>query len=209
MKDLFSEGSVEEAQIITAKEFLEEKGYLVSNDFEYVKNWLIGNGYKVLDPIVINKEINTGKKLYDYFYARLFSKYPERQYTIHKNEYADLRLINKFIEARMDGVNKENAIQECIAIIDIIFDHEEEFGFERDITIGVLGQASARWVTEKALFILNRLAEEVEEKRVDKLFVEIEEKGIDLERRSNKLEKILNNLEADIDGKGKKESESS
>ena len=205
MKDLFSEGSVEEAQIINAKEFLEEEGYLVSNSLEDIKNWLIEKGYKVLDPIIINCEINGTKKLCDYFYSRLYGKYPERQFTTIRNTKMDMKLIKDFIKSREIGLNKKNAIQECVAIIDTIFDFEEEFSFEKDITIGALGQASASWVTEKALFILNREAENVEEKRVDKMFEEIEEKGIDLGERSNKLKEILNNLEADIDGKGKKE----
>ena len=163
---------------------------------EEAKKILIEVGYKIVEPLMVNENVNNLPKLLNYFYMRLFTKYPDKQLTTIKNFQKDMKLIKKFVESRKVNMNEQAAIQECIAIIDTIFDHEEEFNFKQSITIGILGQAKSGWITEKAIFILNSRLEKEREGEAERKIEEIENSyEVDLGERASKLDKILARME--------------
>lgn len=163
---------------------------------EEAKIILIGAGYKITEPLVVNENVNNLPKLLNYFYMRLFTKYPDKQLTTIKNFRKDMKLIKKFVESRKVNISEQVAIQECVAIIDIIFDHEEEFNFKQPINIGVLGQAKSGWITEEAIYILNLRLEKERDEEAERKIEEIENSyEIDLKERANKLDKILARME--------------
>jgi hypothetical protein len=159
---------------------------------------LIKAGYKIVDPLVVNENVNNQSRLLNYFYMRLFTRYPEKQLTTIKNFQKDGKLISKFVEARKVDMDEQAAIQECVAIIDVIFDYGYEFKFRHPITIGVLGQAKSGWITEKAVSILNRELVKKDEEEVERRMKEVEdgyEEKVDLKKTANRLDEILAKME--------------
>jgi len=162
------------------------------------KKILIEAGYKIAEPLVVNESVNNLSKLLNYFYMRLFTICPDKQLTTIKNFQKDMKLISKFVEARKVNMNEQAAIQECVAIIDVIFDYTIEFQFKQPITTGVLGQAKSGWITEKAVSILNRELERKDEEEVETRIKEIEddyEEKVDLKKTADRLDKILAKME--------------
>ena len=203
--DLFGGGkSTEEVQAEESIKLLEKLGYRVSKTAEEAKAIVVECGYQVTDPILVDTKVITLTDLRNYFFMRLWSKYPSSQQYSVDNIKSDLRLIRLFVESREEkGLNRFNAIQQCVAIIDIIFDYEEEFCFKEPMGIGILGQAKSSWITEKALYILNIKLKKEEELEIERRVDEIEaSRKIDLKAISEELKELLANVEAD---NGKKE----
>jgi len=170
---------------------------------EEAKKILIGAGYKIVEPLVVNESVNNLPKLLNYFYMRLFTICPDKQLTTIKNFQKDMKLIKKFVESRKINMNEQAAIQECIAIIDVIFDYTWEFNFKRPITIEVLGQVKSGWITEKAVFILNRELAKKDEEEAEKRIEEIQdvyEEKIDLKKTADRLDKIVAKIEENNGG---------
>ncbi len=129
---------------------------------------------------------------------RLWTKYPDRQvYHVEGNWKEEIRLIRLFVESReKTGLNRFNAIQECIAIIDVIFDHEEEFNFKNPINIRILGQGTAGWITQKACMILNEKLHKQKSEEVEQKIKEFEDGyHIDLDEKANLLDELLSKME--------------
>jgi predicted RNA-binding protein with PUA domain len=61
------------------------------------------------------------------------------------------------------GASKEYALNECGEIIRTVFEYEKEFKFKYAITFSVFGQDNLKWVTDKAIQIMNRNSQEKEE----------------------------------------------
>lgn len=198
--DAFGDGkSNEEIQLEKAIEFIETHGYRVAKTAEDAKMLAIEAGYKVSEPILVNDQIVTLKDLRNYFYMRLWTKYPERQsYHVEGNWEKEMRLIRLFVESReKTGLNRFNAIQECIALIDVIFSHEEEFNFNKPIDIRVLGQGAAGWITQKATMILNEKIYKQKSDIAEQKIQEYEDEyDIDLDQKASVLDKLLANMEA-------------
>ena len=159
--DLFGDGkSTEEVQLEKAIEVVECIGYRVVKTKEGSKELAMENGYAVSEPLVVNEQVVTLKDLRDYFFMRLWTKYPGRQTHYYENWQQEMRMTRLFVEAiELRGLNRSNAIQRGIEIIDTIFNHEEEFRFKNPISIKVLGQGKAGWITGKAIEILNQKLE--------------------------------------------------
>ena len=204
-QDLFGGGkSVDEIQLEEAIKLVEKSGRRIVEDVEDVRKLAIELGYQVTDPMLFNNSIKTIKDLHSYFFMRLWSKHSSRQQYYVDNLKNELRMIRLFVESREKrGLDRFNAIQQCVAIIDIIFEYEDEFCFKDPINIGVLGQAKSSWITEKAVYILNTKLQKEEEKKAKKMIEAIEvSKKIDLKAKSKELSELLSNVEAD---NGKKE----
>jgi len=200
-QDLFGAGkSVDEVQLEEAI----KSGRRVVEDLEDIRKLAIESGYQVTEPLIFNDGVKTIKDLRNYFFMRLWSKYSNRQQYYVNNLKNELRMIRLFIESReKKGLNRFNAIQQCVSIVDIIFEHEEDFCFRDPINIGVLGQAKSSWITEKAIYILNTKLQKEEELEVERMIDAIEaSKKIDLKARSRELAELLVNVEAQ---NGKKE----
>ena len=178
--DLFSNGkSVEKARIEAAKEIL------------------IKAGYRIIDPVVVNDKIKNKRQLRDYFYMRLDAKHPNRQRHRVPNIKYDMQIIGRFVDSQMDGINKQAAIQECIAIIDALFDYEDEFNFKYPITdVGILGQGKLSWITEKVVEFLNRKRYESCELIANEKAEKIENSyEIDAKEVSDHLDDLLKKME--------------
>jgi hypothetical protein len=196
--DMFGNGkSVEETQIEDAIEFLNKHGYAAIKTAEEAKEEAIRAGYRVSDPLKVNDKVINLTDLRNYFYMRLWKKYPDRVKYYSGDPRQEIRMCRLLVEAReQTGLNRRNAIQESVAIIDIIFDHEEEFNFKKSITINVLGQGAAGWITQKALLILSRELEKETEARIEKEMIEAEkDMKMDLSKQSDKLDKLLTIME--------------
>ena len=197
--DIFGGGkSVEEVQVEEAIKLIEKVGYRVSKTAEEARDIVIESGYQVTDPLLVNDKVVNLTDLRNYFFMRLWSKYPGRQQYYVNNIKNELRMMRLFAESReKKGLNRFNAIQQCVAIIDTIFEHEQDFCFKEPINVGVLGQAKSSWITEKAVYILNTKLQKEEELEVERMVDEIEaSKPIDLKARSKELAELLSNVEA-------------
>jgi len=179
--DLFADGkSIEEVRIEAAKEIL------------------LKAGYRIIDPVVINDKITNKRQLRDYFYMRLDSKHPNRQRRRMPNIKFDMQIIGRFVDSQMNGVSEKVAIQECVSIIDTLFDYEEEFKFKYPLTdIGILGQGKMSWITEKAIDLLNKKRQQSVEKETNKKADAIENSyDIDVKERLDNLDALLKKMEA-------------
>lgn len=204
-QDLFGDGkSTDEIQLEEAIKLVEKSGRRIVENVEDVRKLAVESGYQVTEPMLFNGSVKTIKDLRNYFFMRLWSKHSSRQQYYVDNLENELRMIRLFIESReKKGLDRFNAIQQCVAIIDIIFEHEEDFCFKDPIGIGVLGQAKSSWITEKAVYILNTKLQKEEEKKAKRMIDAIEaSKPIDLKSKSKELAELLANVEAD---NGKKE----
>lgn len=198
-QDLFSEGkSIDEIQLEEAIRIIEKAGYRVARDAEESKQIAVEAGWQVTEPILVNDKVVTLKDLHSYFFMRLWTKYPERYKYYVSNIKNELRLIRLFVESReKTGLNRFNALQQCVAIINAIFDHEEEFNFKNPIDMRVIGQAKAGWITEKALQIVNNKLLNQREEDAERKIAEIEDnKKIDLREKARKLDELLEKMEA-------------
>lgn len=167
-------------------------------ELEVAKEILLDAGYKVTKVLITTKFEKT-KELKDFFYSRLYSKYPERLIDKVDNIKRDMRMANDFIESRMldNTIGRMVALQECVDIINIIFDYEDEFMFKYPVVnIGILGQGKIGWITQKAVEILNRERYKEASRKSEEMLIEIENNTeIDLVEKSNKMSDMLASLE--------------
>lgn len=198
-QDLFGEGkSIDEIQLEESIKNIEKAGYRVVRDAEEAKQIAIEAGYQVTEPILVNDKVVTLKDLRNYFFMRLWSKYPNRYKYYVDNIKNEFRMVRLFVESReAKGLNRFNAVQQCVAIINAIFDHEEEFNFKNPIDIRVIGQAKAGWITEKALQIVNNKLLKEREKEAERKIAEMEDNTkIDLREKARELDELLSKMEA-------------
>jgi hypothetical protein len=184
-QDAFAEDSVKEAQI------------------EAAKNILMEQGYRIIPPVVVNAEINNQKKLRHYFYMRLDTKYPDRRSERTPNTLMDVKMISALVKARMDtGLGEQAAIQECVAIINAIFDYEKEFKFKYPIKdTRILGQNKLGWVTSKALALIDDKRKEAEHKKIRENAERAElSNEVDREEVGDRLDALLKRMEANNNG---------
>lgn len=196
--DMFGNGkSTDEIQLEKALEIVQCAGYRVVKCMEDIKEVAIDHGYKVTEPIVVDDKIVTLLDLREYFFKRMWDRYPDGYLHYVDNRKGELNLIRRMVEAReKTGMNKFRAVQECVRIIDVIFDYEKEFRFKSPINIRVLGQDKAGWITQKAITILTNKEEEKQNIEFKKLIDAREAEGVDLKQRANELDRLLANMEA-------------
>lgn len=197
-QDLFSNKSTDETHLEESIKNVEKAGYRVVRDAEEAKQIAIESGWQVTEPILVNDKVITLKDLRNYFFMRLWSKYPNRYKYYVDNIKNEFRLLRLFVESReVKGLNRFNAVQQCVAIINTIFDHEEEFNFKNPIDIRVVGQAKAGWITEKALQIVNNKLLKEREKEAERRIAEMEDNTkIDLREKARELDDLLAKMEA-------------
>jgi hypothetical protein len=196
--DAFSgDKSVDEVQLDNALSIVQKAGYRVAKTREDVRDLAVDHGYKVSDPAVVNDKVVNLLDLRNYFYRRLWNKYPNNQY-VEGNIKSEMRAFKLFVESReKTGLNRFNAIQECVEIINIIFDHADKFKFNRPIDLRVLGQGKAGWITHKAIIIMNDERQKRREKEVQEMISRHdEEQEIDLDEKANELDMLLSKMEA-------------
>lgn len=133
-------------------------------------DYLKYKGYRIIAPKRFDVKIKNIDHLITYFYSRLNSKYKEG-YTTSLNKAADRAIAKRFVDDRVaaTGVCREYALNECAEIIKTVFDNEKEFNFKYEIKFSVFGQKNLKWVTDKAISILNRRVISKEEESIEKL----------------------------------------
>ena len=197
--DAFGDGkSVDEVQLENALNVIQKAGYRIAKTREETKDLAIEHGYKVSDPAVVNDKVVTIFDLRNYFYMRLWNKYPNRQaHHIEGNIKNEMRVFKLFVESReKTGLNRYKAIQECVEIIDTIFDHAEKFKFNKPIDLRVLGQGKAGWITQKAILIMNDEHQERQKREIQEMIDKYDEEfEIDLNEKANELDMLLAKME--------------
>lgn len=133
-------------------------------------NYLKFNGYKVVSPKTFSTKIEDTMSLIMYFYE-LFNRKNPKNFVTSYNKQKDMAIAKRFINSRMEvtGASKEHALNECGEIIKTVFDNEEIFKFDRDISFYIFGQANMKWVTDRALQIMNNGLKEREEIEAEKM----------------------------------------
>ena len=124
---------------------------------EACAKYLKFKGYKIIKPAGNICNVKTMDELICFFYSKLDSKYPE-YVNNYRNVVRDRVVAKKFIESRMkvSGINKKEALKECVEIIKTVFDYETEFHFKYEMSFKMFGQDKLGWVTDKAIQIINR-----------------------------------------------------
>jgi hypothetical protein len=145
-----------------------------SNLIKACKEYLILNGCKVEDPIQYLINIKKQDDLINLFNLLLSRNHPE---WMSKKEITnkDKAIAKYFVESRMStGINKQRALEECAAIIYTLFEHEDEFHFDKSLSFGIFGQKKMGWITDFALAIMNRNIERANREEYEKLLEEFE-----------------------------------
>lgn len=134
------------------------------------KRFLTYKGYKTVEPLVKEFNVKKADDLIVLFYNFLYYYHPELT-NVYRDVNVNRKLAGLFVKSRMtaSGINKKEALNECASIIKTIFEHEEEFKFDRPITFDILGQKNCGWITDKAIQIINKNKLNGDEERRDKL----------------------------------------
>lgn len=126
---------------------------------------LRANGYEVKKLPERLKTVKSLKALVDQFYLVL--KFRHRDVVPYREDKVDLSiakaLVNKVME--LTGLDYNMAINFASNLIDIIFKFEKEFNFEPGslYSFRIFGQDKMAWVTDKAIRIYNREANNEDE----------------------------------------------
>lgn len=158
LKDLKKTIKASEQTDIFASSKLKEK--IMESCVRYLRHY----GYTVVSPKKFKRKMKSTDDLIHYFYLLLNIKCPE-DYATSYNTNKDRSIAKQFIESRMilTGTGKDYALNECGEIISTIFKHYDEFNFMYAINFSIFGQNKLKWVTDRALQIMNRKLKEKEE----------------------------------------------
>lgn len=169
----------------------EKKDFVLSVCIEL----LLEEGYKVVEREKPKYNIRNYDDLIHLFYGFLEYRHPEFACNF-RDLNRDRKIAKLFIEerARINNINKENALGECAEIIETIFIHEEEFNFKIPLTFGILGQQKLGWVTDKAIQIINRKKLNKNEERRAALIKSYEQSYESEAEGFGDLKEILKNL---------------
>lgn len=172
---------------------------LFGNDEKIVETaaikYLESRAYKVIAPPTLPSKITKSTDL-KALYERLVDRYhPDWRTTYIKEEQA--RAIAKnFVKSRMkaEGISKERALRSCAEIICAVFQFEDEFNFNRPINFSMFGQAEFKWVSDRAIEILNKKEAELDDVYTDILIERMYEdkpnKGWSLEKLDKAYDKL-------------------
>lgn len=172
--------------------------------------YLVSLGYVIIPPNRLdNAYVRKSADLVEYFYSLLLRYHPDRRVHYTKASRKDLRMASLFVSAREKemGISGKAALSECAEIVKCVVEHEDLFGFESPLhSFDCFGQDKLKWVTDKAISIINREHEAVEKEElqifVDKLYHIQEIEAIrSLDDKAKELRSILEGL----DGRKKEE----
>lgn len=145
---------------------------------EACKDFLVGNGYRIYDPLREYKNIKKLDDLIDFFYSSLLINHQELNIS-YRSTVKDRQIAKLFIKSRMavSNISRAQAISECVTIIRIVIKYEEEFHFNRLPDFTVFGQDSYGWVTQKAIDIMSKEKNTEKEKWRFEFVTEAEEEA--------------------------------
>ncbi len=176
--------------------------------------FLVSKGYIVISPAKLDySNVKTVSGLIDYFYSLL--QYYNQDRDIHySSSKKETRLASNFIKSRqkVNNLTKKSAIKEAAVIVKCVIKYESKFGFKFPMhSFNCFGQDRMKWVTDKAISIINKENIEVEKDALNlylnNLYVEQEKEALDAinDKKIKKLEEILGGLLNGQEGKRKKE----
>jgi hypothetical protein len=182
-----------------------EQSFLFIDDSDKIEkaiDLLKDNGYYVIKEIPVEEcFIKSSSDLIELFYSTLQFFNPERPIHYSQSVGVDKKVASSFVKSRMlTGCNKKRALLECANIIKCIIMNEDKLSLSFKITsMSILGQDTLKWVTDRAISILNREAYDVEYKEArdfdDKLYLIHEQEAIDnIEEEVNNLKGLLGGL---------------
>lgn len=168
---------------------------VLENCVEYLRHY----GYTVISPKKFEKQIKNSRDLIEYFYELLNRQTPGN-YATSYNEVRDLKIAKSFVEGRMaaSGTSKEYALNECGEIVKTIFDNYDEFNFKYQLNFSIFGQSKLKWVTDRAIQIMNKKLYEKEEEEAEVL----RQKALDSyedDHGFSDIDEILRRIEEDED----------
>ena len=189
---LLFDGRTKEQKIADAKRLLQENGYIVRG------------------PVIKQKDVKTAAHLVRFFYDTMGLYNPQFKMVYAGNGKKDRGIAKRFIESRIEaGASSESAISECCALIELLFRYEEDLNLSFKITsMGVLGQDSMAWLTERLWQIYegaDRALNLKEEELWWNQLYEKQEKVVEIE----KLIEARNHMDRILNGYGKKEDKGS
>jgi hypothetical protein len=168
------------------------------------------NGYVVIAPSVLDAtSVKNATELVDLFYS--FLQYCNQERKIHyaKASKKDLGLANKFIKHRQVICgNKKKALQECVAIVKCVIKYEELYKFDEPLhSFDYFGNDKMKWVTDKAISIINKENKEVDEEELqvflDELSIKQETESLSiLDGRIDELKVFLGEINDGDEEKG-------
>lgn len=182
-QSIFDSSSPEQKLEDACAAYLKSKGYRISKAKQFIDN------------------IESTDELIKHFYLLLNSRCSE-EYITSFNRKKDLGIAKKFIEERMlvTEADKPYVLNECGCIIRTVFEHEKEFNFTRAIDFSIFGQDNLKWVTDKALQIMNREMRKLKEENEEYL----RERMIEAQDKTNlgfdNLDELLATIEEAKDG---------
>lgn len=172
--------------------------------------YLESRAYKVIAPPSLPSKVTKSTDL-KALYERLVDRYhPEWRTTYIKEEQA--RAIAKnFVKSRMkaEGISKERAIRSCAEIICAVFQFEDEFNFNRPINFSMFGQAEFKWVSDRAIEILNKKESELEDVYtdilIDRMYEDKPNKGWSFNKLNRAYDRLKEKDNAEEKEKGRKD----
>lgn len=141
---------------------------------ETAVKYLEKKGYRVVQPVDLPIKIKNSMDLKNLYEGLVDRYHPEWMKVYIKDEQA--RAIAKnFVKSRMEAENisKERALQECAEIIYTVFKYEEEFKFKTQISFAWFGQGELKWVSDRAIEILNKNRDALKEAEADRMIEEM------------------------------------
>jgi hypothetical protein len=152
-------------------------------------------GYTVVSPQKFERKVLDAYDLISLFYGLLKAKRPN-DFATSYNLLQDRAIAKRFIQSRIEatGASKERALDECGEIVKTIFDNYDDFNFNFTPSFFIFGQSKFRWVTDKALNIMNAKVKDAAEKVAE----DMRQKAVDLyetEDGYNDLDELLSKME--------------
>jgi hypothetical protein len=153
-------------------------------------------GFKIAEPKVFKTKIEKNDDLITFFYALLNSNFPG-DYMTSCNWEKDRNIAKIFVDNRMEisGASREYVLNECGEIINTIFEHYDEFKFKYALSFSILGQKKSKWITDKAIQLMNKKLREKEEKETEMLQNEAIESQDTNNLGFNDLDDLLSKME--------------
>jgi hypothetical protein len=152
--------------------------------------------------------IKKSSDLIEYFYTMLQFYNPDRKIHYTQNMNVDKKFASSLVKSRMStGISKKRALLESAAIIRCVIENESRFNISFSITsMSVLGQVSLKWITDRAIRIINMEDEEVEKEEMvrleNNLYIKDEKDAIQsLDKRITHLKGVLGGLNEEEKGR--------
>jgi len=172
-------GDPTEDLVIACKEFLKERGYKISEPFNYTY-----------------KNVNSIDRLIEFFYD-LHKRFHRFGVVIYRSAIDEDRAIaKKFVQSRMElsDFDEKTALKECAEIINTVFEFEKEFKFEMPLTFSIFGHSKMLWVSKKAVQLLNDREKLRNERKTASIHDEIDRKYDKEDVGYSNLDEILERI---------------